>query len=271
MRKLMQNLVVGDTSQLAKYFPDSFVKISSRNIDYEYIQSQKWNCVYICFAEQRTFLADNKIDNEFNNINFCLVKQVIDKLKANRIIYYSTAELWNDHNGPVGVTTPFQFNPNSYTISKYNITMELLNKKKYSNVSIVYPFNFNSIYRKSGYLFSKIFQSILEEIPITIGDTNYYRDIVHPEMVVDCTLKHDIIGEDFIVGSGRLSHVNDIIVDLYTKMGMDYKKYVTVNIENFSHYRNRMFYNTFDVPEYRIESVINKTVTELLSVKGFIK
>ena len=52
---------------------------------------------------------------------------------------------------------------------------------------------------------------------------------------------------------------------------MDYKKYVTVNIENFSHYRNRMFYNTFDVPEYRIESVINKTVTELLSVKGFIK
>jgi len=265
----MKNLVIGNTSQLSRYFPESFIKISSRDIDYDYISSQSWDCVYICFAEQRTFLVNDKnFDTEFSNVNFNLVKKVIEKLKANRIFYYSTADLWNDCNGAVSINTPFKFKPNSYTISKYNITMELLNKKKYSNVSVVYPFNFNSIYRKSGYLFAKVFDSIINETNITIGDTHYYRDIVHPEMVVDCTLKHDRIGEDFIVGSGRLTYINDMIVDLYTKMGMDYKKYVTINIENFSHYRNRMFYNIIGVPEYRIENVINKTINELMQVKG---
>lgn len=267
----MQNLVIGDTSQLAKYFPDSFIKISSRNIDYNYIQKQRWNFVYICFAEQRTFLADKQLNSEFHNINFCLVKRVIESLKANRIFYYSSADLWNDCTGPIDVNTPFQFKPNSYTLSKYNITMELLNKKKYSNVSIVYPFNFNSIYRKSGYLFSKIFQSIIEETPITIGDTHYYRDIIHPSMVVDYTLTHDKIGEDFIVGSGRLTYVNDMIIDLYTKMGMNYADYVSEKIENFSHYRNKMFYNKINLPDCRVERVINKTVNELMFVKGSIK
>lgn len=269
MRKLMQNLVIGNTSQLARYFPDSFVKISSRSIDYSYLSSQRWDSVYICFAEQRTFLVnDKKFDKEFSDINFSLVKKVIENIKANRIFYYSTADLWNDCNGAVDVNTPFQFKPNSYTISKYNITMELLNKNKYPNVSVVYPFNFNSIYRKSGYLFAKIFESIVEEKPITIGDTYYYRDIIHPCMVVDCTLKHDKIAEDFIVGSGRLTYINDLIVELYKRVGMDYNQYVTENIQSFSHYRDRMFYNATTVLEYGTETLINKTVDELLSVKG---
>lgn len=264
----MKNLVIGDTSQLARYFPDSFVKISSRSIDYSYLSSQHWDSVYICFAEQRTFMANDPLNQEFNDVNFFLVKRVIDNLKANRIFYYSTAELWNDLSGPIHTDTPFQFKPNNYTLSKYNITVELLNKNKYPNVSIVYPFNFNSIYRKSGYLFSKIFESIIEKKPITIGDTYYYRDIIHPYMVVDSTLKHDKTGEDFIVGSGRLTYVKDLIVELYRRMGMDYNQYVTENIQSVSHYRNKMFYNSTTVLEYGTETVINKTVDELLSVKG---
>jgi len=264
----MQNLVIGNTSQLAKYFPDSYVKISSRNIDVQFLKSQTWDNVHICFAEQRTFLVDDKtVSDQFYDINFTLVKDVVTHIKANRIFYYSTADLWNDCNGAISVDTPFQFKPNNYTMSKYNITVELKNKFKYPNVSIVYPFNFNSIYRKNGYLFSKIFNSIIDRTKITIGDTHYYRDIIHPEMVVDCVMKHNQIGIDFIVGSGRLVYVNDLIIDLYQNMNMDYKQYVVEDIKTQSHYRTRLFYSSTHTPIYDTQHLINKTISEL---KGMI-
>ena len=45
------NIVIGNTSQLAYYFPDDYIKISSRNIQ---LTNNQYDRVYICFAEQRT-------------------------------------------------------------------------------------------------------------------------------------------------------------------------------------------------------------------------
>ena len=48
------NLVIGNTSQLAHYFPTDMVKISSRNIPSD-IFNTTWDSVYLCFAEQKTY------------------------------------------------------------------------------------------------------------------------------------------------------------------------------------------------------------------------
>jgi hypothetical protein len=260
----MQNLVIGNTSQLAQYFPQNYIKISSRNIDEGYLKNKNWDSVHICFAEQRTFLAnDDKFKNVFFDTNVHLVKKIISNLNAKKIFYYSTAELWNNLSGPISLNIPFNFIMNNYTNSKYEITEELKNKNKYPNVSIVYPFNFNSVYRKQGYLFSKIFDSILNKTKIEIGDTHYYRDIIHPKIIIDSVLKHDIIEKDIIIGSGYLTNVNDFIQNLYKKMNLNYYDYVIEKIDRPSPYRKNIFYSSVKINNYDKDFVLNQTVKEL--------
>ena len=115
----MKNLVIGNTSQLARYFPDSYVKISSRNIDIEFLKSQKWDSVYICFAEQKTYKC---IDSDFDDINFTYTKTILEKLKATRIVFYSTAELWNNCVGEIDLNTPYFYHKTDYVSSKEKIT-----------------------------------------------------------------------------------------------------------------------------------------------------
>ena len=55
----MNNLVIGNTSQLSHYFPDYYEKISSRNIDITKLYSKKYDKVFLLFAEQRTFLNES--------------------------------------------------------------------------------------------------------------------------------------------------------------------------------------------------------------------
>lgn len=74
----MRNLVIGDTSQLSYYFPDEYVKIPSRNIDFDSILKENWNKVFLCFGEQRKFIDDTKIHDD---VNFYYTIDVIDKLK----------------------------------------------------------------------------------------------------------------------------------------------------------------------------------------------
>lgn len=245
MSNYMKNLVIGNTSQLAQYFPDSYEKISSRNID-ESIFSQKWNDVYVCFAEQRTFLANSPEWSQqelFYDINCRYTKKCISKLVpcSERIVYYSTAELWNDCIGPINLETNPKFNPNHYTISKHEITVELQDRRKYPNVRIHYPFNFNGIKRSTGYLFGMVFQSLVNRTPIEIGDTQFYRELLHPLFVVKESIQKT--GEDCIIGSGRLTHINDFIKNLYSFYGMEYDDYVTEKIVSASKYRIRPFYS----------------------------
>lgn len=242
----MKNLVIGKTSQLGYYFPDeNHVKISSRDIDYNYLNEREWNKVYILFAEQRTFLAnDYSKKNIFDEVNWDLTVDVVNRLKkiSRKIVYFSTAELWNKTSGPVKVGDKFDFHENNYTLSKLKITEELM-KKSYRNVSVVYPFNFNSVYRKGGYLFSKIFESIINKKRIEIGDTHYYRDILHPKTIVDFCIGNNFEEKNIIVGSGRLFHINDFIKKLYCYYQLPYSEFVNENCETPSIYRKNIFYS----------------------------
>jgi nucleoside-diphosphate-sugar epimerase len=227
------NLVIGKKSQLAQYFPSDHVKISSRNITKE-IFDQKWNRVYICFAEQRTY---NTKDDLFNEINYTYTKNIIHKLKAEKIIYYSTAELWNNTVGEINLNTPISYHKSDYVLSKEKITNYI--KNNCSNTIIAYPFNFNSIYRMPPFLFGKIIDCIINKKQIEIGDTYYYRELLHPSFIVNESLK---LETDKIIGTGKLIFINNFIKKIYNAFDMSYSNFVKEDITNYSIYRKNIFY-----------------------------
>jgi len=224
------SLVIGNTSQLSYYFPDDFERISSRNINFEKLCSKLYDKVFILFAEQRTFL--NESEEFFLNVNFNYTIEVIKKFKdiSNNVIVYSTSELWNKYDGCIKISDTYNYNYSPYIKSK-EVLCNFINdnRKIYSNVIIIYPFNFNSIYRKEGFLFGKIFDSIINNKKISIGDINFNRDLTHPKNIVDISLKAN---KDCIVGSGELINVQKFIEDIFTKLNkkvIDYIEYDELN------------------------------------------
>jgi hypothetical protein len=231
----MKDLLIGNTAQLAHYFPSTIQKISSRNISDD-IFLNEWNRVYICFAEQRTF---KKEDQLFDQVNFEYTKNVIKKLNAKTIIYYSTAELWNNITGEVHLDMPYNYHYSDYVASKEKITNYL--KTHHSNVKIAYPFNFNSKYRMPPFLFGKIINSIAERKKIVLGDTYYYRELLHPSFIINESLKQN---NDQIIGTGKLIFINDFIRSLYAAFNMNYDEYVQEDLQHHSTYRKNIFYNS---------------------------
>jgi hypothetical protein len=106
----MNNLIIGNTSQLSYFFPENYEKISSRNINYNFYKNKKLDSVYILFAEQRTFLKED--ESFFSKINVDYTLEVVDFFKdiADKVTVYSTSELWNDYENEVDVEMPFKYN-----------------------------------------------------------------------------------------------------------------------------------------------------------------
>lgn len=254
------NLVIGKTSQLAQYFPLDYVKISSRDI-LSSIFDQEWDRVFICFAEQKTY---NLNDSSFDDVNYTYTCSIIEKLKANRIVFYSTAELWNNTSGPVNLNTPYNYHKTDYVASKEKITKFI--KQHYPNIVVSYPFNFNSIYRLPPFLFGKIFDSIINKKQIKIGDTYYYRELLHPSFIVNETLH---INEDKLIGCGKLIFINDFIRKLYSAFDMRYEDYIIENIKEPSIYRKNIFYNEINssYSEHDLMDILTKELCDKFTNK----
>ncbi len=255
----MNNLVIGNTSQLSFYFPNTYKKISSIEINFESLVKKKYKRSYILFSDQRTFLEKN--EKNFNDINFNFTIEVIDKLIpiCDEIIVYSTAELWNNYDGKVDVSLPFNYNFSPYIKSKELLSNYInSNREKYKNVIILYPFNFNSVYRKEGFLFHKIFDSIINKNIHTIGEINFNRDILHPIHIVKESL---ISHEDKIIGSGFLTNVKKFIEDLFVLNNLDIDKYLKVDIKNNFKYKRNEYYSSNIITSY--EEILNFTNYEI--------
>jgi len=226
----VNNLIIGNTSQLSHYFPLDYDRISSRNINYESIINKKYDSIYILFAEQRTFL--NEDENFFIKINVDYTIEVIDNLKNNckRIVVFSTSELWNNYDGEVSVYNKFDYNYSPYIKSK-EILSNYLNehKEKYENVRIIYPFNFNSPFRKEGFLFSKIFDSLINKKENFVGNLNFERDIIHPSIIVKESI---ITNEDVLIGSGELINIRSFINDLFHLHNLNFDDYIKSDSKN---------------------------------------
>jgi nucleoside-diphosphate-sugar epimerase len=259
----MKNLIIGDTSQLSQYFPKDYIRISSRNIDFKGLQEDKYDSVYLCFADQRTFIEDN--EKEFVKVNYNYTLDVINFFKpiSNRVVIYSTCELWNNVEGGVNIDTPFDYNYSPYIKSKELLTNRIKDLRDYNqNVIIIYPFNFNSPFRKGGFLFGKIFDSIINKKKIEIGNTDFNRDLIHPSYIVERSIKAE---KDELVGSGNLININKFIRNLYKEMNMVYEDYVTENSVNNLQVKRKEFYCETDT-KYPYDLLLSKTVEDIKNV-----
>jgi len=225
---MSRELVIGSTSQIAQYpnlWGNNTRFITSRDIDLKYFKKQEWDRIYVSFADTRTFLKDYDV---FYKTNVEYTLKVIDELKEScrNIVFFSTTELWNRHNGSISEQNigNWEFDPGSFYIkSKEKITNILLEKEKYKNVIILFPFSFNAPCRKEqGFLFSKIFRSILNKEKIKIGNIKFYRDLIHPKYVIKEARNAE---EHKIIGSGRLTYIYDFIDDLYSAFDMRFQEY----------------------------------------------
>lgn len=256
----MNNLVIGNTSQLSYYFPNDYIKISSRCIDFENIKTQKYDRIFLCFADQRTFIEDEI--KSFIDINYDYTIKVINELKdyCNNIIFYSTCELWNNYEGHIDIDMEFNYNYSPYIESKELITNYI--KENYNNVIILYPFNFNSPHRKQGFLFSKIFDSIINNKKIEIGNTYFYRDIIHPKYVVERSI---LSTKDELVGSGKLTHINNFIRELYHLMYMNYDDFVIENNDFNLKVKRKTFWKKSYIVLY--DKLIEDTIDDIKKIK----
>ena len=253
------SLVIGNTSQLSYYFPNNFEKISSRDIDFTKLCSKKYDKVFLLFAEQRTFL--NESDDFFIKTNFDYTLEVINKFKdiSNKIIIYSTSELWNKYEGCITLNDKYDYNYSPYIKSKEILCNYINNNRDiYNNVIIIYPFNFNSIHRKEGFLFGKIFDSILNNKKICIGDINFERDITHPKIIVDISLKTE---KDCVVGFGNLINIQKFVEDIFTKLNKNIKLNEITNIKNILKIKRGGYYSCEKTIDYN--ELINLTIKDI--------
>lgn len=257
----MNSLVIGETSQLAQFFPKEYVKISARNINYDLLLSTNWDRVFICFGVSSKNIEDKEL---YDDINFKLTLDIINKFKwvSNKIVIYSTCELWNRCDGAVDLSTPYDFYETPYINSKHKLTNFINNNKnEYDNVIIMFPFNFNSPFRSNNFLFGKIFNSIINKTKIEIGDTYFYRDLIHPSYVVKTSISENV---NKLVGSGRLTFVNDFIRDLYSHYDLSYETLVIEDRKTFKEYNKiNEFYLRSDICDYPYSTLLNETINDI--------
>lgn len=259
----MNNLVIGNTSQLSYFFPESFFKISSRNIDIDFIRSKNWSKVFLCFGESRKFIKNKDL---YNEVNINLTIKTIDFLLpfSEKIVVYSTCELWNGYSGKIDLSLPFKFLETDYILSKYLLTEKLKKDEKYKNVIIAYPFNFNSTHRNENFLFGKIFNSIISKKMIEIGDTYFYRDMVHPKFVVDQSI---IMEKDQIIGSGRLTFVNEFIRDLYSAFDLEYDNFIEEKLHSYNEYdKKNEYYLNSNQNLFSYKQLLDLTINDLKKI-----
>lgn len=265
---MKKNLVIGNTSQLSHYFPEDYIFISSREIDYDEILKHEYESTYILFAEQRTF---HPMDlNFFSNVNFSYTVEVIDKLKdiSERVVIYSTSELWNGYDGAINLGLKHNYDGTPYINSKKWLSDFInLNRKTYKNVIIIYPFNFNSPYRRKGFLFESVFSAIINKEQKTIGNVDFKRDIVHPSIVVRESIN---ASSDKIVGSGILIDVKRFITDLFDIRGLDVNDYIEFKSDNFLTNKRKEYYCGEKYSNYQeLINLTNKDINDFISKRHY--
>lgn len=259
------NLIIGNTSQQSYYYPDDYLRISSRNLDISWLSGQSFDSVYITFAEQSIY--DKNIDYIEPNYNLTMdiIKSIISN--SNRIIIFTSCELWSKKTGLISNDTEFDFDiRNQYTISKLLLINEIKRMRcidsRYSKVILLHPFYFNSVYRSKYFLFGKIFDSIINRKKIKVGNLNFYRDMVHTKFLVE---KAIIADRDMVIGSGQLFNVRNFIIDLYKAFDLNFDEYVE---EDLSFIPNDKLLRANVDWVYNYETLLEDTIND---IKNYIK
>ena len=213
----MRDLIIGSGSQLAYYLEGT--RVSSRDIPYDVITKHKWNRIYLCFAEQRTFI-DN--DDSFMKINHDLTREVIDKLDkyCNEFVFYSTSLLWSGYEGVYNMSMPYSYKETGYLASKQKITDYLIDAE---NVSVHYPCNFNSKKRKGGFLFASLYDIINNKNRVKLRCLDFEKEITHVKYIA--TKSMNTRGNS-IIAPGFLVNVRNLFGSILNEVDMKLEDYV---------------------------------------------
>lgn len=256
----MKNLIIGNTSQLSFFFPkENSDFISSRNIDFVSIKKNKYDKIFITFAEQRTFLNDDL--DFFTSVNVDYTLDVINQLYdiTNKFIIYSTSELWNNNEGPITLNTEFNYDYSHYIKSKEILCNTIINDEKLrKKVIIIYPFNFNSTFRKEGFLFSKIYDSIKNNKKVFLGNVDFERDLIHPFVVVKHSLECD---SDMIIGGGVLINVKKFIEEIFKELHLDINNFIEFGDNDFLPIKRKKYFSSESFCSY--EDLLKLTVNDI--------
>jgi len=211
----MNNLIIGENSQLGYYLEG--VRVSSREIPYEFITKYKWNRIYLCFAEQRTFIDKS---NLFNDINYELTKNIVDKLydTCNQFVFYSTTLLWSGYS-KYNMDMPYLYKETNYLSSKEKITNYLNGIEK---VVTHYPCNFNSKKRKRGFLFSSLYD-ILKYQKVELKCLDFNKELCHASYVAK---KSQCTKTNSIIAPGYCTNIRELFTGICKKMKINIDDYM---------------------------------------------
>jgi nucleoside-diphosphate-sugar epimerase len=259
----MKNLIVGSTSQLTPYLLkiDPSIELhSSRNFSLSNLKESHYSNVIILFAEQRTFL--NETLDFYTKINVDLTCKIINDLSniSDNIVVFGTSELWNKYDGGIDINLPFSYHPSNYVKSKELFITEInsIRQTLKSKIKILHPFNYNTPYRKDGFLFNKLIKVILNKEKVSIGDINIFRDITHPKLVAEACFN----ANDEIVGSGCLINVKDFFTEVLKHFNIEFNEYITENIVDLNK-RSNYFLNT----KNKYNNLIKDTIDDIEEYK----
>jgi len=263
-------ILIGSGSQIAHYYPDYYQKIPARwwFSNKMLLDKSDFDIVILAFGENRTYLANGELTlDEFIRVNVDLTLQGVERFLniSKKIVVFGTSELWSKYNGPINVNSPYNFLSNSYNISKSMLVNEL-RRRRYNNVQVVHPFNFNTTNRVNQFLFGKVYDSIFNRRNIVLGDTYFERDLVSAIDVVEATIEAHSFQER-LVGSGKLYSVNKLIRALYDHAMIEYDQYV---IEDFGILSSRRLYSYYAEQGSGCDTVdwMIKDLNHALSMRG---
>jgi len=247
----MTNLILGGSSQLA-YFLEG-TRVSARDIPDRLIE-REWDRVYICFAEQRTFMDTS---DSFMKVNFDLTKKVIEKLYNHCVefIFYSTAMLWSGRTGDYDLSCPYSYKESDYLVSKEKITEYL---KGIDKVKIHYPCNFNSRRRKGGFLFASLYD-VINNKKSKVRCLDFEKEIAHASYIANKSMN---TFTDSIIAPGYCVNVRTLFTKILDTCGKDIEEWLEETATDTFVKPNSYCYNIVD-EDYLENKLVSSFVEEL--------
>lgn len=174
------------------------------------------------------------IPNMFNN----LTESCIELRLFPSFFQASSSETF-DKNNSIPLNENSSFNPRTpYSVAKYEVynSVRALRETYDWNIKAGIMFNHESEYRDQGYLFSKIIDSAIkiknnQLDKLAVGSLSYIRDWSFAGDVAEAIMLMNLSNnsDDFVIGSGLGTSIEDLLNITFSEFNLDYNKYVEVD------------------------------------------
>ena len=183
-------------------------------------------------------LVNKELKDNILSIFDNLINAVLFSNEEAVFIQPGSSEMFSSH-GTEKLTEVSPMNPESpYAEAKYEIYNTLIEHREQRGLKVINTilFNHESEYRKEDYLFPKIISaahniSKKKQNSLKVGSLEMIRDWSFAGDIVDAVelILEKKIYEEFVIGSGVGTSIEDVISYVFKYFELDYKKYVEVD------------------------------------------